>query len=152
VVTLAGLPMAAPDTRSSTLRFCWRPAEVSFEATGRVLPKPLAAANLSFVHEGSSALAAIVVGTCEQARREIIQLLLIILGSIVAVIGGLFGASLLRTTTSTNLSRARAAMGPGRATISPLPDSHILARYRLPAALTIERSHTWRIWPSTSPW
>jgi hypothetical protein len=54
--------MAAPDTRSSTLRFCWRPAEVSFEATGRVLPKPLAAANLSFVHEGSSALAAIVVG------------------------------------------------------------------------------------------
>ncbi len=42
VVTLAGLPMASPDTRSSTLRFCWRPAELSFEATGRVLPKPLA--------------------------------------------------------------------------------------------------------------
>jgi hypothetical protein len=42
VVTLAGLPMASPDTRSSTLRFCWRPAELSLEATGSVLPKPLA--------------------------------------------------------------------------------------------------------------
>lgn len=38
---LTGLPMASPDTRSSTLRFCWRPAEVSLEATGKVLPKPL---------------------------------------------------------------------------------------------------------------
>jgi hypothetical protein len=28
--------MASPDTRSSTLRFCWRPAELSFEATGSV--------------------------------------------------------------------------------------------------------------------
>src|SRR5208337_1275707 len=41
VVTLTGLPMASPDTRSSTLRFCCRPEELSFEATGKVLPKPL---------------------------------------------------------------------------------------------------------------
>ena len=42
VVALTGLPMASPDTRSSTLRFCWRPAELPLEATGKVLPKPLA--------------------------------------------------------------------------------------------------------------
>ena len=42
VVALAGLPMASPDTRSSTLRFCCRPAEVLLEATGKVSPKPLA--------------------------------------------------------------------------------------------------------------
>ena len=42
MVTLAGWPIASPDTSSSTLRFCWRPAELSFVATGKVLPKPLA--------------------------------------------------------------------------------------------------------------
>jgi hypothetical protein len=42
VVALTGLPMASPDTRSSTLRFCCRPAELPLEATGKVLPKPLA--------------------------------------------------------------------------------------------------------------
>jgi hypothetical protein len=42
VVALTGLPMASPETRSSTLRFCCRPAELSLEATGRVLPKPFA--------------------------------------------------------------------------------------------------------------
>jgi hypothetical protein len=42
VVALTGLPMASPDTRSSTLRFCCRPAELAFEATGKVLPKPRA--------------------------------------------------------------------------------------------------------------
>ena len=42
VCGLTGLPMASPDTRSSTLRFCCRPAELSFEATARLLPKPLA--------------------------------------------------------------------------------------------------------------
>src|SRR6266566_731 len=40
VVAFTGLPMASPDTRSSTLRFCCRPAELSLEATGKVLPKP----------------------------------------------------------------------------------------------------------------
>ena len=42
VVALTGTPMASPDTKSSTLRFCCRPEELSFEATGRVFPKPLA--------------------------------------------------------------------------------------------------------------
>ena len=42
VVALTGLPMASPDTRSSTLRFCCRPAELSLEATGKVFPKPRA--------------------------------------------------------------------------------------------------------------
>lgn len=41
VVALTGLPMASPDTTSSTLRFSCRPAELSFEATGEVLPKPV---------------------------------------------------------------------------------------------------------------
>src|SRR5579864_7204324 len=41
VVALTGWPMASPETRSSTLRFCCRPAELSLEATGRLLPKPL---------------------------------------------------------------------------------------------------------------
>ena len=45
VVALTGLPMASPDTRSSTLRFCCRPAELSLEATGKELPKPLAQPN-----------------------------------------------------------------------------------------------------------
>jgi len=40
VVALTGLPIASPDTTSSTLRFSCRPAGLSFEATGRVLPKP----------------------------------------------------------------------------------------------------------------
>ena len=42
VVAFTGLPMASPETRSSTLRFCCRPEEFSFEATGKVLPKPRA--------------------------------------------------------------------------------------------------------------
>jgi hypothetical protein len=42
VVAFTGLPMASPDTRSSTLRFCCRPAELPLEATGKVLPKPFA--------------------------------------------------------------------------------------------------------------
>ena len=42
VVALGRLPIASPDTRSSTLRFCCRPAELSLVATGKVLPKPLA--------------------------------------------------------------------------------------------------------------
>src|SRR5579864_5219581 len=46
VVALTGLPMASPDTRSSTLRFCCRPAELSLEATGRVFPKPFALTEL----------------------------------------------------------------------------------------------------------
>src|SRR5207253_4078792 len=37
-----GVPMMSPETTSSTLRFFWRPAAVSFEATGFSLPKPLA--------------------------------------------------------------------------------------------------------------
>ncbi len=47
VVALTGLPMASPDTRSSTLRFCCRPEALSFEATARVLPKPLADTELA---------------------------------------------------------------------------------------------------------
>src|SRR5229473_2622460 len=46
VVALTGLPMASPDTRSSTLRFCWRPAELPLEATGKVLPNPRALTEL----------------------------------------------------------------------------------------------------------
>ena len=42
VVTLAGLPIASPDTTSSTRLFSWRPAELSLEATGEALPNPLA--------------------------------------------------------------------------------------------------------------
>jgi hypothetical protein len=42
VVAFTGLPMASPDTTSSTLRFSCRPAELSFEATGELLPKPVA--------------------------------------------------------------------------------------------------------------
>lgn len=42
VCGFTGLPIASSDTRSSTLRFCWRPAALSFEATANVLPKPLA--------------------------------------------------------------------------------------------------------------
>ena len=42
VVALTGLPIASPDTTSSTLRFCWRPVALSFEDTGEVLPKPVA--------------------------------------------------------------------------------------------------------------
>ena len=42
VVTFAVLPMASPDTTSSTLRFSCRPLALSFEATGMVFPKPLA--------------------------------------------------------------------------------------------------------------
>ncbi len=41
-VVVTRLPMRSPDTRSSTLRFCCRPAESPFEATGEVLPKPFA--------------------------------------------------------------------------------------------------------------
>lgn len=40
VVALTGMPMASPETTSSTLRFCWRPAGLSLEVTGKVLPKP----------------------------------------------------------------------------------------------------------------
>ena len=36
------VPMISPETTSSTRRFCWRPAAVSFDATGCVSPKPLA--------------------------------------------------------------------------------------------------------------
>ena len=39
---VTALPIASPDTRSSTRRFCWRPAELSLVATGKVLPKPFA--------------------------------------------------------------------------------------------------------------
>src|SRR6202167_3811606 len=46
VVGLAWLPMASPETSSSTLRFCCRPAELPLEATGSVLPKPLALTEL----------------------------------------------------------------------------------------------------------
>ena len=42
VVAFTGLPMASPDTRSSTLRFCCRPAALSLVATGRVSPNPVA--------------------------------------------------------------------------------------------------------------
>jgi hypothetical protein len=38
VVVGTGLPMASPDTRSSTRRFCCLPAELSLVATGIVLP------------------------------------------------------------------------------------------------------------------
>src|SRR5579864_1814780 len=38
VVAFTGWPMASPETRSSTLRFCWRPAALLFEATGELLP------------------------------------------------------------------------------------------------------------------
>jgi hypothetical protein len=41
-VVVIGLPIASPDTTSSTLRFCCRPAALSFVATGKVLPKPFA--------------------------------------------------------------------------------------------------------------
>ena len=34
-------PMISPETTSSTRRFCWRPAAVSFEATGWLFPNPL---------------------------------------------------------------------------------------------------------------
>ena len=46
VVALAGLPIASPDTTSSTLRFCCRPAALSFVATAKLLPKPLAVTEL----------------------------------------------------------------------------------------------------------
>lgn len=42
VVEWTGLPIASPDTTSSTLRFSCRPAELSFVATGELLPKPIA--------------------------------------------------------------------------------------------------------------
>jgi hypothetical protein len=42
VCGLTALPIASPDTRSSTRRFCCRPEALSFEATARLLPKPLA--------------------------------------------------------------------------------------------------------------
>ena len=35
-------PMISPETTSSTRRFCWRPAAVSFVATGMDSPKPFA--------------------------------------------------------------------------------------------------------------
>src|SRR6266849_3748899 len=35
-------PITSPDTTSSTRRFRWRPAAVSFESTGCVFPNPLA--------------------------------------------------------------------------------------------------------------
>lgn len=38
VVVGAELPMASPDTTSSTLRFCWRPPASLLDATGSVLP------------------------------------------------------------------------------------------------------------------
>jgi hypothetical protein len=41
-VTLVFAAIASPDTTSSTLRFISLPAELSFEATGCVLPKPFA--------------------------------------------------------------------------------------------------------------
>jgi hypothetical protein len=39
---LTSAPMISPETTSSTRRFRWRPAAVSFEATGMVFPKPFA--------------------------------------------------------------------------------------------------------------
>src|SRR5271157_6627635 len=42
VVTLTSFPIDSPDTTSSTRRFSCRPAELSFEATGSVLPNPVA--------------------------------------------------------------------------------------------------------------
>ena len=41
VVTLTSFPIDSPDTTSSTRRFSYRPAELSFEATGRVLSNPV---------------------------------------------------------------------------------------------------------------
>jgi hypothetical protein len=37
-----GLPIASPETTSSTLRFSCRPLDVTLDATGDMLPKPLA--------------------------------------------------------------------------------------------------------------
>ena len=42
VVTFTSFPIDSPDTTSSTRRFSCRPAELSFEATGNVLPNPVA--------------------------------------------------------------------------------------------------------------
>src|SRR5215472_19021073 len=42
VSELVALPIASPDSTSSTRRFCCRPSGVSFEAMGTVLPKPRA--------------------------------------------------------------------------------------------------------------
>lgn len=36
------MPMGSPETTSSTRRFCCRPAAVSLEATGPLLPNPIA--------------------------------------------------------------------------------------------------------------
>ena len=40
-------PMISPETTSSTRRFCCRPVAVSFDATGWVLPNPLAVTEAS---------------------------------------------------------------------------------------------------------
>ena len=37
-MALTEVPMMSPETTSSTLRFCWRPVELSFVATGWELP------------------------------------------------------------------------------------------------------------------
>src|ERR1019366_3569777 len=42
VVTVTSVPMDSPDTTSSTRRFSCRPEKFSLEATGSVLPKPVA--------------------------------------------------------------------------------------------------------------
>jgi hypothetical protein len=39
---VVAVPISSPETTSSTRRFCWRPAAVSFVVTGFVLPKPMA--------------------------------------------------------------------------------------------------------------
>jgi hypothetical protein len=46
-VRLAWVPIASPETTSSTLRFAWRPDALSFEATGTLLPKPVAVTELA---------------------------------------------------------------------------------------------------------
>ena len=47
VVTLTSVGIDSPDTTSSTRRFSCRPAELSLEATGSVLPKPFAVMELA---------------------------------------------------------------------------------------------------------
>src|SRR5438270_13688205 len=46
-VRLAWVPIASPETTSSTLRLAWRPDALSFEATGTLLPKPVAVTELA---------------------------------------------------------------------------------------------------------
>ena len=41
-IAVVAFPISSPETTSSTRRFCWRPAAVSFVVTGFVFPKPAA--------------------------------------------------------------------------------------------------------------